>query len=192
MRTSRSVLGSVHSGKALLWLKVHAHVWSFDDCGNSSRGVYRAGLADLLFADEMLAILSRFPELRQLHFTLPDNDGEYDAGWWTAEMVRRLPDSCHAALSVKVRFWTSGASCGCPICGDECSCTSCYSKNTIDTCGIRGRRSRQPGKQGKQPGKQPRKKPGSEHCMKTSRSWRMWSACSMETARTMDRRRSRV
>ncbi|KAI0710623.1 hypothetical protein C8Q76DRAFT_738137, partial [Earliella scabrosa] len=54
------------------------HGWSY--------GVDRTGLADLLLGDEMRAILSRFPELRQLHFTLEENDEEYDAQWWTAEM----------------------------------------------------------------------------------------------------------
>ena len=85
------------------------------------------GFVELLLGDEMQAILSRFTELRELHFVLRENDGEYDAQWWTAEMVRRLPDSCHAAVSVQVRLRMRGASCGCPICGDECSCTSCYS-----------------------------------------------------------------
>ena len=106
-RTLRSVLGSVHSGSALLSLEVR--LWPLP---RDSYGVNRTGLLDLLLGDEMLAILSRFPELRQLHFTLDENDWEHDAQWWTAEMVRRLPDSCHAAVSVKVRLLLFGASCG--------------------------------------------------------------------------------
>ena len=104
-RTVRSVLGSVRSDGALLSIDVD--VWS-----NGYYGVDRTGFADLLLGDEMLAILSRFTELRQLHFTLWENYEEYDAGWWTAEMVRRLPDSCHAAVSVKVIPLEDGASCG--------------------------------------------------------------------------------
>ena len=106
-RTLRSVLGSVHSGGTLLSLDVEVWLLSRD-----SYWVDRTGLLDLLLGDEMLAILSRFTELRQLYFTLWESDREHDAGWWTAEMVRRLPDSCHAAVSVKMRVWTSGASCG--------------------------------------------------------------------------------
>ena len=61
----------------------------------------------------MLASLSRFTELRQLHFTLWEDDKDYyDAQWWTAEMVRRLPDSCHAAVSVEVLLHKYSASCG--------------------------------------------------------------------------------
>ena len=97
----------MHSGGALLSLDVK--VWPLS---TSSYGVDRTGLLDLLLGDEMLAILSRFPELRQLHFGLYENDGEHDAGWWTAEMVRRLPDSCHAAVSVKLLPRMHGASCG--------------------------------------------------------------------------------
>ena len=70
------------------------------------------GFVECLLGDEMLAILSRFPGLRQLHFTLDENDGEYDARWWTVKMARRLPDSCHAAVSVEVRLDQYGASCG--------------------------------------------------------------------------------
>ena len=77
-----------------------------------SYGVDRTGLADLLLGDEMRAILSRFPELRQLYFTLEETDGKHDAGWWTAEMVRRLPHSCQSAVSVQVRVAMYGASCG--------------------------------------------------------------------------------
>ncbi|KAI0710594.1 hypothetical protein C8Q76DRAFT_798149 [Earliella scabrosa] len=72
----------------------------------SSYGVDRMGLMDLLLGNKMLAILSQFTELNQLHFNLWENDGEYDAGWWMAEMARRLPDGCHAAVSVKVHLHT--------------------------------------------------------------------------------------
>ena len=84
-------------------------VWPSD---NDSHGVDRAGLVDLLVGGEMQGILGQFPELRQLHFTLVDNDSKYDAGWWSSEMIRRLPDSCRAAVSVDVVLWPRGASCG--------------------------------------------------------------------------------
>ena len=107
-RTLRSVLASVHSAASLLSITVD--VWPSDsdsdrnDRSSSSYGVDRTGLVDLLLGDEMLAILSRFPELHQLHFSLRDNDGEYNSGWWTAEMVRRFPDSGHAAVSVEMLY----------------------------------------------------------------------------------------
>ena len=105
--TVRSVLGSVPSGRALLSLKVN--VWPSPD---NSYGVDRPGLLDLLLEDEMLAILSRFPELHHLHFALEDNDREHDAVWWMAEIVRRLPDSYHSALSVRILLMMYGVSCG--------------------------------------------------------------------------------
>ena len=116
----------MRSGSALLSLtvEVQSRYQGYDR--GSSYEVDRTSLLDLPLGDEMLAILSRFPELRQLHFALTENDGEHDAQWWTAEMVRRLPDSCHAAVSVKVILLEDGASCGCPICGNDCLCTSCY------------------------------------------------------------------
>ena len=79
-----------------------------DGSGQVSYGVDRAGLLDLLLGGRVQNILSRFPTLRQLHFTLEDNDGEYDSRWWTAEMVRRLPDTCHAAVSVNVILRLTG------------------------------------------------------------------------------------
>ncbi|KAI0710620.1 hypothetical protein C8Q76DRAFT_798167 [Earliella scabrosa] len=98
--TLRSILASVRSGSALLSITVM--VWPSD---NDSHGVDRAGLVDLLVGGEMQGILGQFPELRQLHFTLVDNDSKYDAGWWSSEMIRRLPDSCRAAVSVDVILW---------------------------------------------------------------------------------------
>ena len=109
MRTLQSMVGSVHSGSVLL--SVTMFVWPSDEDSGWSYGVDRAGLLDHLRAG-MRAILSRFTTLRRLHFVLRDNDGEYDTVWWTAEMVRRLPDSCHAAVSVEARLWTDGTSCG--------------------------------------------------------------------------------
>ena len=97
----------MHAGGALLSLDVVVWSWS-----RHSYWVDRTGLLDLLLGDEMLAILSRFTELRQLYFTLWGDDREHDAGWWTAEMAHRLPDSCHAAVSVEVHLDGSGASCG--------------------------------------------------------------------------------
>ncbi|KAI0683528.1 hypothetical protein C8Q76DRAFT_318178 [Earliella scabrosa] len=72
--------------------------------GEIRNGSDRIGLLDLLFGDEMPVIFSGFPELRQLHIILEDNDPEYDSGWWTAEVIRRLPPRCHATVSVEVEL----------------------------------------------------------------------------------------
>ena len=104
----QSVLDSVRPGATLLSVEMAVSPTGI----TRSYGVDRAGLVDLLLGGEILANLSRFTQLRQLHFTLLDNDAEHDSGWWTAEMVRRLPNSCHATVSVEVCLLTDGVSCG--------------------------------------------------------------------------------
>ncbi|KAI0710621.1 hypothetical protein C8Q76DRAFT_694678 [Earliella scabrosa] len=98
----QSVLDSVRPGAALLSVEIAVSPTGI----TRSYGVDRAGLVDLLLGGEILANLSRLTQLRQLHFTLLDNDAEHDSGWWTAEMVRRLPNSCHATVSVEVCLLT--------------------------------------------------------------------------------------
>ncbi|KAI0704580.1 hypothetical protein C8Q76DRAFT_178147 [Earliella scabrosa] len=103
--TLQCVLGSMHPGSALL--SVMIVVWPSLKEGTQSYGADRTGLLDLLLGDdsEILTILGQFSALRHFCFTLYENDPEYDDEWWTSEMVRRLPDSCKAAVSVKVRPW---------------------------------------------------------------------------------------
>ena len=108
IRTVRSILSSVHSGSTLRSLKINLYParpeWTY------IYWVDRAGLLDLLLGEEMLDILSRFTMLRQLHLFLWENDAEYDGRWWTAEIVRRLPDSCHnVQVSVRVLLRMYGA-----------------------------------------------------------------------------------
>ncbi|KAI0710616.1 hypothetical protein C8Q76DRAFT_798165 [Earliella scabrosa] len=102
----RAVLDRVHSGSALL--SVTIIVRPSNENPGWSYGVDRTGLVDYLLGEEMRAILSRFPALCQLDFGLWEHDGEHDAGWWTAEIARRLPDSCHAAVSVKLDLRPQG------------------------------------------------------------------------------------
>ncbi|KAI0683529.1 hypothetical protein C8Q76DRAFT_699197 [Earliella scabrosa] len=104
-----AVLSSVRSSALRsISIRVVLHRMKDDGSGQVSYGVDRAGLLDLLLGGRVQNILSRFPTLRQLHFTFEDNDGEYDSRWWTAEMVRRLPDTCHATVSVNVILRLTG------------------------------------------------------------------------------------
>ena len=107
LRNLRSVLSSVRSGSALQSVSITIR---YSD--QLSYMVDRTGLLDDLLKSDMVAILAGFPELRQLHLTLHENDEEHDSQWWAAEMVRRLPYSCRVAVSVEVqRSTASGMLC---------------------------------------------------------------------------------
>lgn len=105
----QAVLDSVRSGSALL--SVTVIVRPSNENPGWSYGVDRTGLVDYLLGEEMRAILSRFTALCQLDFRLWEHEGEHDAGWWKAEIARRLPGSCHAAVSVKLDLRPLSASC---------------------------------------------------------------------------------
>ena len=105
----KAVLNRVRPSSALQTLSICVYR-SFLH-GEIRNGSDRIGLLDLLFGDEMPVIFSGFPELRQLHIILEDNDPEYDSGWWTAEVIRRLPPRCHATVSVEVELCSYSMSC---------------------------------------------------------------------------------
>ncbi|KAI0702739.1 hypothetical protein C8Q76DRAFT_232004 [Earliella scabrosa] len=101
LRNLRSVLSSVRSGSALQSITINVGFTK-----TLRHVVDHTTLLDDLLASYMVAILSGFSGLRRLHLIVYDGDEEYGSQQWTAEMVRRLPDSwpAQAAVSVEVAF----------------------------------------------------------------------------------------